>query len=99
VKITHLTDLRKLARGHECMVRFVGVCNRNPETTVLAHIKNGWYGSIKPPDVMAVFACSSCHDEMDRRTQRLSDDAMNLDLFRAFLRQVAWYAQHEVILW
>ncbi len=33
-----MADLRKAARGRECQVRIPGVCNGNPETTVLAHI-------------------------------------------------------------
>ena len=31
------TKLTKAARGRECQVRIPGVCNGNPETTVLAH--------------------------------------------------------------
>ncbi len=42
-----------------------------PETTVLAHIRiAGLCGTgIKPPDLIAAIACSSCHDEIDRRTR------------------------------
>ena len=32
-----MANLRKEARGRECQVRIYGVCNGNPETTVLAH--------------------------------------------------------------
>ncbi len=48
-----------------------GYCNGNPETTVLAHIRiAGLCGTgIKPPDLIAAIACSSCHDEIDRRTR------------------------------
>lgn len=34
-----MADLRKAARGRECQVRIPGVCNGNPETSVLAHIR------------------------------------------------------------
>lgn len=34
-----MADLRKAARGRECQVRIPGVCNGNPETTILAHIR------------------------------------------------------------
>lgn len=66
-----MADLRKAARGRECQVRIPGVCNGNPETTVLAHIRiAGLCGTgIKPPDLIAAIACSSCHDEIDRRTR------------------------------
>lgn len=33
------TKLTKAARGRECQVRIPGVCNGNPETTVLAHYR------------------------------------------------------------
>lgn len=32
-------NLRKTARGRECQLRVPGVCNFNPETTVLAHYR------------------------------------------------------------
>ena len=66
-----MANLRKAARGRECQVRIPGVCNGNPETTVLAHIRiAGLCGTgIKPPDLLAAIACSSCHDEIDRRTR------------------------------
>lgn len=32
-------NLRKAAKGRDCMVRLEGICNHNPETTVLAHIR------------------------------------------------------------
>ncbi|RDU16027.1 DUF1364 domain-containing protein [Citrobacter freundii] len=65
-----MADLRKAARGRECQVRIPGVCNGNPETTILAHIRlAGLCGTgIKPPDLIATVAFSRCHDEIDRRT-------------------------------
>jgi len=62
-------DLRRMARGQECKVRIIGVCNHNPETTVLAHIRRGGVAGVgqKPPDLVGVWACSSCHDYIDGR--------------------------------
>lgn len=62
-------DLRKLARGQDCMVRIPGVCNGNPETTVLAHYRlAGACGmGVKPPDIMGAWCCSACHDAVDGR--------------------------------
>ena len=62
--------LRKEARGRECMVRLIGICNHNPETTVLAHIRMpGISGiGIKADDLLGAWACSSCHDAIDRRS-------------------------------
>ena len=50
-----MADLRKAARGRECQVRIPGICNGNPETSVLAHIRlAGLCGTgIKPPDLIA----------------------------------------------
>lgn len=65
-----MSKIRESARGEDCLVRIPGVCNRNPETTVLAHYRlAGYCGTgIKPPDYMGAYACSACHDEIDERT-------------------------------
>ncbi|MER2105083.1 MAG: nuclease domain-containing protein, partial [Pseudomonas atacamensis] len=36
--------LRASANGQECTVRMPGICNHNPETTVLAHLPCGQKG-------------------------------------------------------
>ncbi len=60
--------LRDSARGQECTLRFYGICNRNPETTVLAHVPCGMKGmGMKGPDQIACFSCSACHDALDGR--------------------------------
>ena len=62
-------NLRKEARGRGCMVRLPGVCNHNSETTVLAHYRLAGVSGIgmKSPDVIGAWACSACHDAIDRR--------------------------------
>lgn len=60
--------IRDSARGEDCSLRMIGVCNFNSETTVLAHLPCGMKGvGMKSPDIMAVYACSSCHDVLDGR--------------------------------
>lgn len=60
--------LRDSAQGQLCTLRTI-VCNHNPETTVLAHLPSPIKGmGNKSDDWHAVFACSSCHDAMDRRS-------------------------------
>jgi hypothetical protein len=58
-----MSKLTEAARGRDCQVRYAGVCNFNPETTVLAHYRmagsNGM--GIKPNDQQAAWACSDCH--------------------------------------
>lgn len=59
--------IRDSARGEECTLR-LPCCNRDPDTTVLAHIRLPGDGiGIKPPDWFAIYACSACHDALDRR--------------------------------
>lgn len=63
--------IRNSARGQDCALRIPGVCNFNPETTVLAHVGRNRGMSIKCHDTMAVYACSSCHDQIDGRSSVL----------------------------
>lgn len=72
-----MSKLRELARGQPCMIRIPGVCNGNPETTVLAHYRMaGLCGTgQKPIDECGAWACSSCHDLVDGR-KRASEVGM-----------------------
>lgn len=58
--------LRRSAYQQDCTMNVAGVCNYNPETTVLAHIsvEGGTMGG-KTHDFSAVFACSHCHSWYD----------------------------------
>jgi len=64
------TKIRKAAKGKDCTLRLVGICNFNSETTILAHIgfDSGW--ATKCSDNIAVFACSNCHAEIDNQGRR-----------------------------
>lgn len=64
------------------MVRLPGVCNHNPETTVLAHVRLAGVSGMgmKADDLLGAWACSSCHDAIDRRG--------HLDLDRDYVRLV-----------
>ena len=61
--------VRDSARGEDCSLR-LDCCNHNSETVCLCHIRAfGWAGMAqKPPDFLAVYACSACHDALDRRS-------------------------------
>ena len=74
--------IRDAARGQECTVRLPGVCNFDPETTVLAHIpaQAGISGvGIKPVDLSGAFMCSACHDVIDGRGQSVLPRATILE--------------------
>lgn len=66
-----MKNLRKEARGRDCQIRLPGICNFNPETSVLAHYRMpGTCGTgIKPDDPQAAWACSCCHDVIDARVK------------------------------
>ena len=72
-----MSKLRESARGQECLVRIPGVCNRNPETVVLAHLGGGGM-ALKKRDIHGAFCCSACHDEIDRRTRKTDKDYAEL---------------------
>ena len=78
--MSEMTYLRKQAQDRPCMVRLPGICNHDKSTTVLAHVRlSGISGmALKSPDLIGAWACSSCHDTIDRRA--------NTDLDRDFVR-------------
>ena len=81
-----MSKLREAARGMQCQVRIPGICNFNPETTVLAHYRlAGTCGTgMKPPDLLGAWACSSCHDVIDGRNRAKSiRDAEQRRLYHA----------------
>ena len=64
-------NLRTAARGHQCTIRIPGICNFNPETSVLAHYRmSDTCGTgIKPNDMQAAIGCSACDDAIDGRVK------------------------------
>jgi hypothetical protein len=59
--------LRDSARGQDCTLRLTGICNHDPETTVLAHLPSPVSGmGTKSDDWHGVFACSACHAALDQ---------------------------------
>lgn len=88
-------NLRKLARGKPCMVRAPGVCNGNPETTVLAHVRIAGISGMgyKAPDWFGAWSCSACHDYVDGRVPSLDAyDGRRLLLLEGMVR-----TQYEVL--
>lgn len=85
-----MSAIRKSAKGEQCLVRLPDVCNRNTETTVLGHYRlSGFCGTgIKPPDYMAAYICSACHDVCDgrRSVHWLSRDMIRVAFLEGCLR-------------
>ena len=89
-----MSKLRKSAQGQQCTLRLNG-CNYNPETVVLAHIRNKFCGvAMKPPDYMSCFACSSCHDKIDGRVK---SDTVYKDILRAHFETLQIWVEAGLI--
>lgn len=68
-----MTPIRKAARGQDCTIQLHGVCNRDPDTSVLCHsneLADGKGMGLKAPDTAAAIGCSACHDVLDGRRPR-----------------------------
>lgn len=70
-------NIMKSAKGEDCTLRLVGVCNFNSETTVAAHVGRRRGMGIKSGDNMIVYACSGCHTEIDSHSKsEYADDIL-----------------------
>ena len=60
-------NLRDYARGMPCMIRMPGICNGDPATTVLCHLRMvGITGmGMKANDLLGAWGCSACHKYVD----------------------------------
>lgn len=95
-----MTNLRKLAEGRDCKLRIPETCNRDSSTVVLCHIKRGWCGSLKPPDIVAVWGCSACHDVIDRRVKStFSESEIDAMILTALCEQLVTYTQERILKW
>jgi Protein of unknown function (DUF1364) len=97
-----MTDLRRYAKGKECMIRLEGICNFDPATTVLAHFRlPGVSGlGVRASDVCASWACSACHDACDRRSHmELERDFVRLALLEGVMRTQSELVRQKVLKW
>lgn len=74
--------LRNSARGQDCTVQIPGICNCDPSTTILAHLPDESHGmGLKAADIAACWACSGCHDVLDKRDSRWPGYADDLEWY------------------
>ena len=93
-------NLREHAKGQPCFVRLPGICRGGTETTVLAHVRDGFFGmGIKPPDICGVWACFDCHNEMDRRTTHMLTGDVRVATLEALCRQLDHYVRKGIVKW
>jgi len=95
-----MANLRKLAEGRDCKLRLPGICNRDSSTVVLCHLKRGWCGSLKPPDIVGVWGCSACHDVIDRRVKsEFTEEQIDAMILVSLCEQLDTYVRERVIRW
>lgn len=97
-----MTDLRKLAKGQECLIRVPGYCNFNPETTVGCHYRLSGISGIgmKAPDLLMAFGCSSCHAVVDgQQKSSWSRQELLIMLAEGVFRTQAWLVQKGILKW
>ncbi len=89
-------NLRKLAQGRPCLVRSP-VCNNDPATTVLAHLRIAGISGmgLKSPDLLGAWCCSACHDYCDTHKDR---NAM-VDFYRGVFRTQNQLIREGLVKW
>ncbi|NUU68448.1 DUF1364 domain-containing protein [Enterobacteriaceae bacterium BIT-l23] len=95
-----MANLRKAARGRECQIRIPGVCNGNPETSVLTHYRmSGTCGvGCKPDDTQGAIGCNCCHDAVDGRIKTpFTHDELRLMHAEGVLRTQAIWIKEGLI--
>ncbi|MCP4127326.1 MAG: DUF1364 domain-containing protein [Gammaproteobacteria bacterium] len=82
-----LSPIRQSAKGEVCTV-MSSHCNRDKETVILAHDRGGALSlGLKPPDIFACYACSTCHDVLDDRIRHeYRPEELELLFYRAVRR-------------
>ena len=89
-------NLRKLAKGHECLVRLPG-CLGHSETVVLCHIRLGGIAGMgqKPPDLCGFYGCMACHNLVDGRQHmaNLTRQEIEQAVLRGLLRTLVLVSQ------
>ena len=81
-------------------MRLPGVCNHNSETVVLAHVRlPGVSGmSLKASDLIGAWACSACHDAIDRRAYTdLDRDYVRLAHLEGMVRTINQLVKEDKI--
>jgi len=97
-----IKQIRDSARGQICTVQIPGVCNYDEQTTVLAHYQAPGHGGMgtKSDDSSAAYACSKCHDILDRRvpwTRGIHEQEREWYWFRAMRRTWKLLLENEVL--
>lgn len=90
--------LRQSARGKQCAFQIPGICESDPETTVLCHLPSEIKGmGNKSDDWHGAFGCCACHEAIDQH--RLSKEDELFYSLRALQRtQHYWIAAGLIVV-
>lgn len=89
--------IRNSARGQNCQVRIPSVCNHNSETVILAHVGKGSGMGQKCDDIHATYACSACHDVIDRRVRQGNANEVMVYAYEGMIRTQKLLLEQELI--
>lgn len=81
-------------------MRLPSVCNHSSETVVLAHYRLAGVSGIgmKSPDILGAWACSACHDAIDRRDHTdLDRDFVRLAHLDGMVRTIAQLVKEGLV--
>ena len=82
-----MKNLRKEAQYHQCTLRLDG-CNTEP--CCLAHYRViGVSGmGMKSPDLIAAISCHNCHEQVDKRAGKMTQDEIDAAFGRGMARTI-----------
>ena len=81
-------------------MRLPSICNHNSETVVLAHIRMPSISGmgLKADDLLGAWACSACHDAIDRRAHTdLDRDYVRLAHLEGMVRTIAQLRAEDIV--
>jgi len=95
------SNITRFAEGKACTARIPGACNRDPATSVWAHLNSVRWGAgrnQKAPDPCGLIACSACHDVIDGRVKTDHDrDFIRMCAYEGHMESLAMLVKDGVI--
>lgn len=81
----HQRAVTSLARGMECQIRLVDICNRDNETTVPCHLRQAGLTGLGyiAESIFVAWGCSACHAYVDSHP---GDVSIQNDFMRGIFR-------------
>ena len=70
-------NLKKSAKGKNCTLEIINVCNHDNSTTKLTGVNYTAQSAHETSDVSAIYACSACKDVLNGRKSPTLDFAYN----------------------